>query len=320
MRIQLAVGVLAIGAVGSTAQATDRLVPAEYPTIQAAVDAAVDGDTIVLAAGTFMETAIVDQKALTFRGAGADATIWRAPPKARCLWALQTSSKAVTVSDIKFVDFSMPYNAAAVDLEAIAAHTVQRCSFENCSYFALELFGPGSLVEDCDFSGTVGGSAVSATESLDAAPHVFVRCLFRDNTYQGGVVPAAAMDLYRANVRLEQCLFIRNNFPTGNGIAIRGVATTLLIVDTTFCESSTSPIWGGFTDGGGNTFSNAPCTPPCPADLVQDGAVNAADLSIVLVAWGTSGSQYPGVDIDGNGVVNGADLGALLAAWGPCPQ
>jgi hypothetical protein len=48
-----------------------------------------------------------------------------------------------------------------------------------------------------------------------------------------------------------------------------------------------------------------------PADLNGDGAVNAADLSILLSNWGTPG---PG-DINGNGAVDAADLSILLSSW-----
>ncbi len=48
-----------------------------------------------------------------------------------------------------------------------------------------------------------------------------------------------------------------------------------------------------------------------PADLNGDGSVNAADLAVLLGAWGSSG---PG-DLNGDGVVNAADLASLLGAW-----
>ena len=54
-----------------------------------------------------------------------------------------------------------------------------------------------------------------------------------------------------------------------------------------------------------------------PADLDGDGMVAAADLAILLDAWGDQGA--PGTipaDLSGDGVVNAADLSALLAAWG----
>ena len=48
-----------------------------------------------------------------------------------------------------------------------------------------------------------------------------------------------------------------------------------------------------------------------PADLNGDGSVSAADLAILLGAWGSSG---PG-DLDGNGTVGAPDLALLLGAW-----
>jgi hypothetical protein len=64
-------------------------------------------------------------------------------------------------------------------------------------------------------------------------------------------------------------------------------------------------------DGNGNGTPD-PCEPPAiSGDLNGDGAVNGADLGILLSQWGGPGSG----DLDGDGVVGGADLGALLAFW-----
>lgn len=57
-----------------------------------------------------------------------------------------------------------------------------------------------------------------------------------------------------------------------------------------------------------------PSAPPCPGDLDHDGAVNGADLGILLSQWGIAGSA----DLNSDGVVNGADLGVLLSVWGAC--
>jgi len=46
-------------------------------------------------------------------------------------------------------------------------------------------------------------------------------------------------------------------------------------------------------------------------DLDQDQVITAADLSIVLGAWGTAGG-----DVTGDGTTNGEDLGALLGGFG----
>ena len=47
-------------------------------------------------------------------------------------------------------------------------------------------------------------------------------------------------------------------------------------------------------------------------DLNGDGAVNGADLGLLIAQWGTPGPQ---ADLNGDGTVNGADLGLLIAAW-----
>lgn len=49
------------------------------------------------------------------------------------------------------------------------------------------------------------------------------------------------------------------------------------------------------------------------ADLNLDGAVDSADLGLLLTSWG---SAEPVGDLNGDGVVGTADLGLLLAAWG----
>ncbi|MEI7027764.1 DUF4073 domain-containing protein [Paenibacillus sp. y28] len=54
---------------------------ADFETVQAAVDAAVDGDTVAIGAGTFREQVTVT-KAITLQGAGVDQTVIEAPDSA----------------------------------------------------------------------------------------------------------------------------------------------------------------------------------------------------------------------------------------------
>lgn len=54
------------------------LVPRDYPSIQAAVDQARPGDTVVVGAGTFVEELVIDHD-VTVRGAGEGSTVLKAP-------------------------------------------------------------------------------------------------------------------------------------------------------------------------------------------------------------------------------------------------
>ncbi len=65
-------------------------------------------------------------------------------------------------------------------------------------------------------------------------------------------------------------------------------------------------------DGNGNGTADA-CEVSDPADINNDGSVDAADLTILLNAWGTSGGP---ADVNGDGTVDAVDIAQLLASWG----
>jgi hypothetical protein len=65
----------------------------------------------------------------------------------------------------------------------------------------------------------------------------------------------------------------------------------------------------------GASVEKSDCIGP-PGDFNLDGFVNAADLSILLGAWGACSGAGCEADLSNDGVVAGADLAILLANWG----
>lgn len=55
---------------------------------------------------------------------------------------------------------------------------------------------------------------------------------------------------------------------------------------------------------------------PCLADLDDSGAVDFADVLVIIAAWGPC-SGCP-ADLDGDGTVTFADLLLAIGSWGPC--
>ncbi len=72
---------------------------------------------------------------------------------------------------------------------------------------------------------------------------------------------------------------------------------------------------GGYNGDQGEGSLLVHCVPSCAGDLNANGVVDAADLSVLLGAWG---STTAGPDIDNSGVVDAGDLATLLGNWGPC--
>ena len=77
---------------------------------------------------------------------------------------------------------------------------------------------------------------------------------------------------------------------------------------------------GQLIDADANSVPDICEVDPCPGDITNGGTVDAADLSILLAAWGTNGQAEFDTDIDGSGLVDGGDLALVLGGWGPCPE
>ncbi|MDG2232314.1 MAG: hypothetical protein P8L16_00720, partial [Ilumatobacter sp.] len=148
---------------------------------------------------------------------------------------------------------------------------------------AFNFQGPGPTFTRCEFTGNTAGSG--------------------GGLYNWGSAPVISESIFQDN--------------TGGGI-ISDVDSAPRLADTRVCGNTAEQITGAYTDNGGNCISEVclDCD-TCPGDLVGDGDVGGADLTILLNQWGCTGEDCT-ADLDGNGTVDGADLTVILSRWGAC--
>lgn len=100
--------------------------------------------------------------------------------------------------------------------------------------------------------------------------------------------------------------------PTGACCFSTGFCLVLKEADCLLTGSTWAGAGSNCADGNSNGSADA-CEAGNPADLNNDGHVDASDLAILLGAWNSAGGV---ADLNHDGIVNAADLSILLGAWG----
>jgi hypothetical protein len=193
--MRLVVGIVAaavVAAVVAGASATTYLVrpdgTGDFPTIQAAIDAAADDDTIQLGSGTFVgsgnHTVSYLGKEIVVCSQSGDPT--------QCIIDCQGSPGNDRAGFLIEGDDEI-YSATLRGVTITGAHVGWMSGAIYC--------GQGQLrIEDCVLVGNSG----SALLTLHACPAVLVRCWFVDNS--GG-----AISCWQSSVQFESCQFLRNS-------------------------------------------------------------------------------------------------------------
>ena len=143
--------------------AADLAVPAEYATIQGALDVAVDGDVILIAPGTYDGSFSTLGKAVTLRGTGGAAvTRLTTPQSSGPLATLPAASSAVTLDRVTFFNFSN----TALSFGSGAEVVLSGCVFFNIGGDPEDRLGEGDAVtltlDGCDIIGCTAWFDLSA--------------------------------------------------------------------------------------------------------------------------------------------------------------
>ncbi len=219
----------------------------DYPTIQAAIDAAVDGDVIELTSGTFRGPGNRDvnywHKSVTVRSVSGDPT--------SCIIDCEGSPSA------PHCGFVFLYELPAAVLRGV---TVTHGYDDMPGGGGVDCAASVAFV-DCVFADNTsvspyGGGGVNCTGCSPS----FTNCRFEGNTAERG--GGGLVFLYGGSPRLEHCTFVENASPLGGGCAVGDEMEGELSAEFTDCvfTANSADVGGGLFCWGEATASLDHCT------------------------------------------------------------
>ncbi|MBL9120517.1 MAG: hypothetical protein JNL80_11455 [Phycisphaerae bacterium] len=167
------------------------------------------------------------------------------------------------------------------------------------------------LPETCAAAGGVPGPTGSNCTGYVCFPTG--ACCLPNGNCVGPVSPetcAAQGGVFQGNA--TTCAQTNCPAPTGACCFSTGFCLVLKEADCLLTGSTWAGAGTNCADGNSNGSADA-CEVGNPADLNNDGTVDASDLAILLGAWNSAGGI---ADLNDDGIVNAADLSILLGAWG----
>jgi len=319
---------------GSPDPCASYLVPAEFSTIQAAIDAVPAGEfgLVSVAAGTYTESFSLNGKDVVVRGAPNNATILDGTGLATSLARFTGGEPATagvenlvfrngTAGSRLFPKATFTVGGAVYGLNSSAF--IRNCRFEqNEADFggAVYLFRCDAAVDGCVFAGnearTDGGGffAYECSGAVRASDFMANSC-GASGSGNGGAFKTVGARTAGGVFLLDGCTVSGTVSGVDGGAVhhfenlVLGVPGGLRIVDTEISGNTSVVGAGGVRhDGRRHALVLAGSTVVCP------NVVRNVDGAYVLEGAATVCDCL--ADVTGDGSVNGGDLGVVLNAWG----
>ena len=249
-------------------------VPEDYPTIQQAINAAEDGDEVVVAEGTYLESVIFWAKAITVRSTDPEdpdivaSTIIHADLGRAVEFAPEAGSDTIltgftitdghdyygggvymwntspTIANCIFTANSAIYDGGAIYIGTDSSPKVANCTFTNNvadnSGGAMRIKSGSPTINACTFynnSAMGGGGAVSSRDNHNVT---MINCLFTENSAEAG----GAFCESGGSSMIRGCFFDQNS-ATWLGGAVYSYNSILTMFDCTFQRNDAEFQGGG---------------------------------------------------------------------------
>jgi hypothetical protein len=266
-------------------------VPSEYPTINAGLDAAAFGDTVLVAPGTYREadtrgpTCLGTVTSVAFLKDGV-VLLSEAGPEHTTLslgWADGDGEDVVVLAcnlpseDTVLEGFLVtgaPYGSSGMQVWGCGQVTVRGCAFRNLDAGAVspdDLYGGGIfsynsslVVEHCEFQRCLaefGGGVCYHAHFAVARSLRIASSIFRDCQARGGGGAVATWGDAQAPVSfvVTDCVFGRNEADNGGAVSLRSSLATVQLEENRFAANRSrtggaAVVAGGQSTIGGNLF------------------------------------------------------------------
>jgi predicted outer membrane repeat protein len=301
--------VYALACAPGGASAATVNVPADQPTIQAGINAASNGDEVVIADGTYIGPGNVNLdfagKVITVRSASntpaACIIDCQAVNGTRGFHFHSAEPASAVVQGLTIKNGKQTGGMGGGIHIVLSNPTIINCAFSGNTAnlgAAINNSAGSPTIDSCVFTGNVASGASSlggGIYSTSATNLTVVNCTFTSNTSLGG----GGMYFTGTTLTIGTCAFPGgSNSPDGLRLAGGTVASIGASAGGACCINGTCVVTtspncvaaGGTYQGNGSTCASANCPPnSCTADIEPnggDGMVNTADLLKIINSWG----------------------------------
>ncbi len=243
---------VAVAGVGGQAVAAVINVPGDQPTIQAGIDAAVNGDEVVVAPGTYFETINFLGKAITLRSSGGPAvTTIDGTGNLHVAQCVSGEGPDTVLSGFVITggnandELAFPNNSGGGMLNLGTSPTVTNCTFSGNSAFSNGggMFNQVSspTVTNCTFSGNIVNFSGGGMYNITGSSPTVTNCTFNGNTAKHG----GGMYNFSSNPTVTNCTFNGNTAgSTGGGMDNKAFSSPT-VTNCTFTANSALGTGGG---------------------------------------------------------------------------